>query len=162
MAIIFTWPITNMFLHQCFYTQWLTGALEITLYSGSQPSAADVTANYFTYASQSLVHWTGASWITPTTPDSTTEIAQFMTLNIPLAKTAFRSGTANWAILWGSSSAASVTEAQAQFGPLPLDIFVIVPVTASGGKGVVKMTTTTITSGSSYQPTDVTIRVGLV
>ncbi|CAB4146676.1 hypothetical protein UFOVP1008_37 [uncultured Caudovirales phage] len=161
MAVIFTWPLTNMFLYQSFWSQWgLSGACAITAYSGAQPTAAQITSSYNAYSGQALIHWTGATWIQPTSPNSASETQQFMTLNVPTSKVAFVGGTAQWAILWGPTPA--VTEAAVKTSALPSTIFYVVPVTDNAGKGVVKMTSTALALGSSYQPSDVTIRVGLV
>lgn len=158
MALIFTSPIANLFLFQSIQYLYPANTFTCTIFSGTQPNAAQITSSWSTYSANYLVHWTAGSWVAPTSPD-TFDAPQLMTANVPLAKTAFRSGTASWAILWPQPS---VTEALVQGATLPSTKFLVVPVTVNGGNGVVKLTDTNIVVGNSYQPNDITIRAGIV
>lgn len=146
-------------MYQCFYLQSGTNLWDCTIFAGTQPTAAQITSSYSTYSASALCHWTDATWITPTSAD-TFGVAQLLSANIPTARTAFNTGTASWAILWNHTP--NVSEAAAQGASLPSTAFWVVPVTNNAGNGVLKLTTTSIVSGTSYQPNDITIRVSLI
>lgn len=130
----------------------------VTVFGGTQPTAAQIAASWSTYSAQYLVHWTNVLWFLP--PAFTTlASSQVYNTQIPAGKAAFRSGTATWAIIWNRTN---VSEATIQGATLPSLTagFTVVPVTNSGGNGVVRLTTTSIVSGTSYQPADITLRFG--
>ena len=113
----------------------------ITIYSGSQPSAAAVTAAWSSYNSTNaafLAHFPGASWTNPSA-------GTLVQLSVPAAVNASNSGTAAWAIVWQSS----YTLAQMGTGTLPNAAFLVVPVSLNTGNGVIRMTNLTVTSGTS-------------
>ena len=159
MALIFTTPLANLCMYQCFYLQSGTNTWDCTIFSGTQPTAAQITSNWATYSANYLCHWINATWITPT-DQNTLDALQLLTANIPAATAAFRTGTASWAILWNHTP--NVSEAAVQGASLPSTIFWVVPVTNNGGNGVLRLTTTSIVSGTLYQPNDITIKVSLI
>ena len=159
MALTFFSDLLNAFVHNGIYSQVSWNASvnsSVTVFSGSQPSAASVVSSWSTYSSAYLVHWTGVQWPTPT-GNNTLGSGNQITANTPAAQNAFRSGTAAWAIWWPSN----ISEATVQGSSLPSTSFVILPVSGSAGTGCVRLTSTTIASGTSYQPTDITIRTGI-
>ena len=158
MALTFFSDVLNAFVYNGIYSQvsWnVSTNTSVTVFSGTQPSAADVLASWPTYSAQYLAHWTGVQWPTPA-GYNTLGSGNQITANTPAAQNAFRSGTATWAIWWTSN----ISEATVQGASLPSTAFVILPVSGSTGTGCVRMTSTSLTSGVSYQPTDITIRTG--
>lgn len=130
----------------------------VTIFSGTQPTAAQVVSSWSTYSAQYLVHWPSVTW--PLPPDyQTIQATQTVTASLPAGVAAFRTGTAGWGICWGNLNASAAT---IQGATLPGTQFIVVPVTVSGGNGIIKMTTMSIVSGTSYQPADISFKVGLV
>jgi hypothetical protein len=159
MALIFTSPLANVCRYQCFYLQSGANLWDCTIFSGTQPTAAQITSSWATYSANYLCHWTDVAWQTPI-DTNVLDAAQLLSANIPTARAAFRTGTASWAILWNYTP--NVSEAAVQGASLPSTAFWVVPVTDNAGNGVLKLTTTSIVSGTSYQPNDITIRVSLI
>lgn len=128
----------------------------ITIFSGAQPSASNIISSWTTYNSSALVHWTTSNWLTP--PDSNTlSAAKSTTTSIPTATVAIGSGTAQWGILWSSVHTVGAIQATT----IPSQEFIVVPVSGPTGSGVIKLASTSITSGTSYTYTDTTIRMGI-
>lgn len=122
----------------------------VTIFQGTQPSAAGITSSWSSSSANYLQHWTGVVWNQPNA--NSPPLGNVLQMNaIPTSTTANASGTATWAILWGSN----VSEASVQSGTLPNANFVVGPVTNSTGSGMVRLTSTTVTSGASSSPTDV-------
>lgn len=135
-----------------------TNPSAITLMKGTQPSAASISSSWATYNGSVLIHWDTLNWLEP--PDKLTLTAQKSTTTNLASKTAVGSGTAEWAILW-CRRPSLITEAQVLSTTLPHTSFIVVPASGPTGNGVVKVASTTIVSGTSYQYTDVTIRMGI-
>ena len=165
MALQYQQPHLNMFMHTGVRCA-LNGnnpsiSCPVTIFSGTQPSAANIIASWTSYNGSALVHWTDAQWPQPA-DYNTLGATKATTATLPTAKNAFNSGTATWALIWsGTNIGPTITQANVQSATLPSTYFIVVPVSNGGGNGVVKMTSTTIASGSSYQPIDITLRVGL-
>jgi hypothetical protein len=162
MALTFFSDLLNAFVFNGIQSMWSRNPVtntSLTIFSGTQPTAAQIVSSWSTYSAQYLVHWTGVVWPTPT-GYNTLGSGNSTTATTPAAQNAFRSGTATWAILWPSDG--NIAEGTIQGASLPSTTFVVLPVSASGGTGCVRLTSTTITSGSSYQPTDITIKTGIV
>lgn len=124
-----------------------------TVFTGAQPTPADVIANWTSYNTQFLVHHTGAAWIHPLSNTTT-----FLSLGtIPPLTVAANSGVATWAILWASA----VTQVSLANATIPNTYFVLVPVSEQAGTGVVRYVSTTFVAGNSYQPLDGTISIVL-
>ncbi len=161
MALQFFDCIINKFTRAAFETVSDANAAlncAVTVFDGAQPTTAQITASWSTYSAQYLVHWTNVLW--QSLPTYTTlASSQVYSAQIPAAKAAFRSGTATWGIVWNRTN---VSEALVQGATLPSTPtgFIVFPVTDSGGNGVVRLTTTSIVSGTSYQPTDLSFRFG--
>jgi hypothetical protein len=160
MAVTFFSDVLNAFVYAGIQSMWSWNPsyqTSVTVFSGTQPTAAQVTSSWSTYSAVYLVHWTGVVWPTPI-GYNTLDSGNVTTATTPAAQTAFRSGTATWAILWPFN----ISEATVQGASLPNASFVILPVSASGGTGCVRLASTTIASGTSYQPTDISIKTGIV
>jgi hypothetical protein len=128
------------------------GTHAITIYAGTQPTPATVTANWAAdYASSNanfLGHYQGASWSVPDSSDTAT-------MAVPAAVNATNTGTAAWAILWAANPAIGVMG-----GAIPSAAFMVVPVGLSGGNGVIQLATLDFTSGVSKAIGSGTILVG--
>ena len=162
MALQFFDCINNKFINALYYTiaaGTTNPVVSVTAFSGAQPTAAQVAASWSTYSAQYLVHWTSITW--QTMPNLNNLVSsQTYSAATPVARAAFRTGTATWGIVWNRTN---VTEAAIQGATLPGSTtfgFIVVPVSDSGGNGVIRLTTTSIVSGTSYQPTDLSFRFG--
>lgn len=170
MAIQFSTGVRNLFM-MAGITKSLCGLSEnnfivfpttatnraITLYSGAQPTADTVVANWPTYNTGYLLHWQNIplfNWY----PDLTTPVLSNSTLPAPV--TATGSGTASWAIVWAGNPAAGTGAGQIGNATIPTTGIMVVPVSDVYGAGVVKMSTTTINSGSAYMFLDFTLSAG--
>lgn len=160
MALQFFDCITAKFIRSVYNTvssKTTNAVSSVTIFSGAQPTAAQISASWSTYSAQYLVHWSVA-WYSPPLV-ATLAASQYHYCQLPAAKIAFRSGTAAWGIIWCNSN---LSEATIQGGtmPSPARGYIVVPVSDNGGDGCIKVTSTTITAGSSYQPSDITLRFG--
>lgn len=127
-----------------------TGTFAVTVFQGTQPSAAGITTSWSSSSANYLQHWTGVVWSQPNA--NSPPLGNVIQMNaVPTSTTAHASGTATWAVLWGSN----VTEASVQSGTIPNANFIVGPVTDSTGNGIVRLSSTSITSGASSSPTDV-------
>lgn len=132
-----------------------TTTFAITVFSGAQPTAANITSSWNTYRPNSLIHWTGASWTQPNA--DTFNQGNYCYVNTVLTATAHATGTAEWGILWNTN----VSLATAQGTTLPNTIFIVGTVTTGLSNGIIKLNDTTITSGVSYSPLEVKISMSL-
>lgn len=160
MALQFFDCINNKFINALYNIVSNAGVTvsAVTAFSGAQPTAAQVAASWSTYSAQYLVHWTSVGWnVVPNLSNLTS--TQTYSAATPVARAAFRTGTATWGIVWNKTN---VTEAAIQGATLPTNTFgfIVVPVSDSVGNGVIRLTTTSIVSGTSYQPTDLSFRFG--
>lgn len=161
MAIIFYRSIRHVFLHMGIIRSG-TGAsssltrstFAITVYSGAQPSAADITSTWTNYNTTFLAHWQGVVLDQPAA-GGTIDSLQYLSLYTATgSSTAANSGTASWAIMWPTNP----TQATISGTSLPSTSFIVLPVSLITGSGMVRFNSLTFTSGSSYVIDDVTIR----
>jgi len=118
--------------------------IAVTVFQGTQPTASDITANWTNARANYLQHWTGGYWSQPNA--NTLGSGNLCTLGVPLTpRTANATGTASWGIIWASN----VAEASVQSGTLPNANFIVGPVTDVFGNGMIKMNSTSTTSGSN-------------
>lgn len=102
----------------------------ISVYSGAQPTSAEITANWASYASGSanfLAHFVGGAWSQPSG-------GILLQLTIPPASTALHTGTGTWCILWSTN----VSAAAVALTSLPSTAFIVGPVSDGIGPGVVR------------------------
>jgi hypothetical protein len=122
----------------------------ITIYSGAQPTAQTVEANFINYNQDSascLAHYsTGPTWLY----NAATQTYYFTNTNNTITTNALRSGIATWAIIWMATgvSITSTTDAPAA------SKFIVVPVTNNSGIGVVRYTSISATQGQAFRPYD--------
>lgn len=116
--------------------------LGVTIYGGTAPTAAAVAASWVTYNSSTadyLVHFTNMAWNQP----GSGTLLQMSTA--PTAQTPVHNGTATWAIIW----AGQPTAPQLASSTLPFANFLLVSVSDSIGDGVVRFSSTTMSTLSS-------------
>jgi hypothetical protein len=127
----------------------LTTTVAVTLFKGSQPTAADVTANWTTHSPNVLVHWTGVGFTQPFN-DLTLGVNVF-----PTPTVATGTGTATWAIIWATNVATLG-------GTLPNTSFLVVPASNTSNLGVIRVLNENITSGQSIGLAEGTIKAASV
>lgn len=123
----------------------------LTVYSGIQPTAQIVEASWTSYNSNNsicLAHYNSSA--APVFYYNSGTLTYFFTnTSGAITTTALNSGTATWAIIWMTDNAdISLTSIPAS------GKFVVVPVTTTGGVGVIRYTNTTATQGSAFAPYD--------
>lgn len=126
-------------------------ARAFTVYSGVQPTAQTVEANWGSYNSSNsicLAHYTDSTAAT-FSYNSPTLTYYFTNTSDTITATALNSGTATWAIIWMASSVDVSLVSIPASGK-----FVVVPVTNNAGVGVIRYTSTTATQGSAFTPYD--------
>jgi hypothetical protein len=122
----------------------------ITIYSGAQPTAQTIEANFINYNQDSagcLAHYsTGPTWLY----NDGTKTYYFTNTSNTITTNALRSGTASWAIIWMATgvSITSTTDAPAS------SKFIVVPVTNNSGIGVIRYTSISTTQGQAFVPYD--------
>lgn len=129
------------------------GGVGVTVYSGVQPSAATITANWSLYNStvtEYLIHFFSVGWTQPLGG-----LATFASITtFPTLTAATRSGTGAWCIIW----ATNVTAPQLASGTLPNTSFLVAPVSDLAGTGTVRFNPDTIfVAASTYNIADGTI-----
>jgi len=116
----------------------LTSTVAITIYSGSQPTAATIAANWSSYNSTNsnfLVHFTGAGWTQPLNGE-----AQFCSITtFPAATPATNTGTGSWCIIWSTNPLLAAMGT----GTIPTTSFLVGAVTDLAGDGIVRFNPTT-------------------
>jgi len=121
-----------------------------TIYSGAQPTAQTVEANFINYNQDSascLAHYSsGVTWLY----NGPTRTYYFTNTSNTITTNALRSGTASWAIIWKANSVSitSTTDAPAA------SKFIVVPVTNNSGVGVIRYTSISTTQGQAFVPYD--------
>lgn len=121
----------------------LSATTAVTVYGGTQPSAADIANNWANYKSSSsncLAHYVDATWNIPQLHGPLLAID-----NVPTTSPALNSGEATWAIFWITN----VTLANVQGSTLPSTNFIVVPCSSLTGKGVIRFIDPVFTAGVS-------------
>lgn len=152
--MLFTSPFLNLYIKRGIIDN-MSSTFAITVFSGSQPTAANITSSWSSYNTTSLIHWTGAAWTQPNA--DTFDQGNYCYVNNVLTATAHATGTATWGILWRSN----VTLATVQGATLPDTVFITGTVTTALSNGIIKLSNTSITSGQSYSPLEVKISLSL-
>ena len=117
-----------------------TSAKAITVYAGTQPTAAaivaDWTANYTSGNANFLAHYSGVIWT------QTSNVAVITTF--PTASNTVNTGTGTWCVLWTTNPLLA-----AMSGAIPTTSFIVAPVSDIIGKGVIKYTNVSFVSGTA-------------
>jgi len=121
----------------------------ITIYSGTQPTAQVIEANWTDYnqsASACLAHYSaGPAWLW----NEGTLTYYFTNTSDTVTTNALNSGTAAWAIIWNATAVNINVEDLPNSGR-----FIVVPVTTNTGTGIIRYTSLTTTSGQPFAPYD--------
>jgi hypothetical protein len=137
MALIFNGNIRRLFLGRGVWGAFFPGPWSISVFKGTQPTAAELQSAWSTYNANLLAHYLSANWTQP--GDSI-----FLQLTIPASVNAVGDGAASWAVLWNSN----ISLAAVQGASLPSPNGLIVPCTDSIGDGVIRFTDVNFTNGS--------------
>ena len=121
----------------------------ITIYSGSQPTAQVIEADWTSYnqsANICLAHYSsGPDWLW----NDLTRTYYFTNTSNTITTNALRSGTAAWAIIWDGNSVNINTEILPNAGR-----FIVVPLSLTNSNGIIRYTNLTTTSGQAFLPYD--------
>ena len=120
-------------------------ATSVTVYSGTQPTAATILANWGNYNSSNsnlLAHFEPIVWIIAPGNANAVQIQ-----GTPTA-TPISSGTATWAILWTG------LQANISSSTIPTTSFFVAPVTDISGTGIIRFTSAVLTSGTPVNIAD--------
>jgi len=115
--------------------------LGVTVYSGVAPTAAAVALSWATYNStvgNYLVHFTNMIWSQPG------QGTLLQMTGAPTPVTPVNNGVASWAIIWAGQPSAP----QLASSTLPFSKFLVVSVSDGVGDGVIRFTSTALTTGS--------------
>lgn len=140
MALLFHPNIRNLYLGRGVAAAF-AGTWAMSIYSGEQPAAAQISSNWQLYNEASagfLAHYLGAAWTQPSN-------GLLLQLVLPTAVIPVRSGVATWAILW----ATNVTVAATQGTTLPNASFMVVACSTNLEQGVIRFVDPTMTAGVS-------------
>ena len=128
--------------------QEVTTVKPFTVYSGPQPTAQQVEANWTSYNSNNaicLAHYDGAAFAF----NAGTNTYYWTNPTQTITTTALNSGSATWAIIWHDTPVdISLTSVPSQ------GLFVVVPVTTTTGVGVIRYTDIVATQGQPFIPYD--------
>lgn len=155
MALTFSASVTNLMANGAIQSN-LGGvsvsnhntASSVTIYSGVQPTAENILANWSSYNSTNttcLIHYTPVIW------QLATGNASAVVITNSTATAPINSGTASWAILW---STMQVTTSQLASGTIPTASFFVAPVSDITGTGIIRFTSTVLTSGTPVNIVD--------
>jgi hypothetical protein len=158
MALIFSTSITKLMT-----TSGISSILSpsndntaITVYSGTQPAAADIITNWASYTSSNancLAHFNGCIWQTQPVGSSLAQVATYPT------STPAYSGIATWAILWCNMD---VNASQLSGSVIPTSLFFVVPVSDTTGTGIIRFESTTFVAGTPVSVLDASILTNFV
>lgn len=133
MTVKFHSNIANLMVGRGILPAGFNAPSGISIYSGTQPTAAQIVAdwaNYNSAKSNFLAHYSGAIWIQPLDGD-----AKFCSLDtIPAAVMPTNAGEAKWCIIW-SSDVSSVSLASSV---LPNNVFIVGEVTTLSASGIIR------------------------
>jgi len=139
MAIKFHTNIRNLAIGRGILAAGFNAASSISIYSGTQPTASDILANWANYTSNNaafLAHYVGGIWTQPLSGDAT--FASLTTFPADVVPT--HAGTGEWCILWPSNvSATSVV-----LSTIPNLDFIVGPVTSLTGGGIIRFSPDTV------------------
>lgn len=126
----------------------------LTIYSGAQPTPATLISSWSSYNNtNSNLLWHAQSGLTLTIPASGVSIYASTTPSaIPV-----RDGIASWAVMWSSSVAYSAMGTST----IPTQSFMICPVSVTTGNGVVRLTSTTLSTATTATIINLGFSIGL-
>lgn len=140
--MIYASTLTNLYIKRGII-DGCAANIALTVFQGTQPSAAAITSSWSSASANYLQHWTGAYWTQPNS--NTVGNGGACQMGTVVAQNAYATGTATWGIIWGSN----VSEANIQSATLPNANFIVGPVSTATGNGMIIMNTTSTTAGSN-------------
>lgn len=113
----------------------------MTMYSGAQPTPATLISSWSSYNyNSSNFLWHAQTGLTLAVTGGVSIYASAIPSAVPV-----RSGTASWAVVWsGAVSTGTMTTSS-----IPNSNFMICPVSLSTSNGVVRLTSTTLSAGTT-------------
>lgn len=130
--------IENLLIGRGILGGGLTLPIGISVFSGEQPSAAELIANWSAYNSTNpnfLIHFKNVVWSHPMNG-----AAKFCSISVfPPPTLPLHTGTGQWCIIWTSNP----SDGQLTSTALPQQSFLMGPVSALDGKGIVRFTGST-------------------
>lgn len=130
--------------------------VSLTVYSGSQPTAETIENNWTNYNTTYLFHMPNVEYELLFNT-SNTQTGLITNCNFPTSNAAINGGTASWCIIWCSNVQNGTGSGQIANTVIPDTEFLVGPVTEPWGNGVVRLTSTTISSAQTYNFVDSTI-----
>lgn len=130
--------------------------VSLTVYSGTQPSAANVANNWSTYNTSYLFHMPDVEYKLQD-PTSNTLCGLITNANSPTSNAAVNSNTASWCIIWCSNVQEGSGAGQLSNTAIPNGNFLVGPVTVYTGNGIVRLSDLAITSSNTYNFVDSSI-----
>jgi hypothetical protein len=148
------------FIYQVFW-EWVNfnayvNKFACTVFPGVQPRANDILANWTNYNTTSLWTCERITWNNVSMTDENLHHIQAQANGA----VAHASGVGTWAIIWPNTNDA-VTHAKVIGATIPSKIFIVIPVSTTGGSGMLRFKDTTFTNGARNDYVDLTIRVGV-
>jgi len=165
MTVIYHRNIRNCYLAQgimknlpdwVYYQPGSPYVASITIYGGSQPTAATIEATWTNYNTSYLLHLPDTSIQQPTAQTPGTGVA-IINYGVPTVQTATNTGTAAWAILWLQNIAAGSSSGQIGNATLPSTNFMVLPVSDLTKTYPVRLSNTSIETGLTYTIGDLNI-----
>ena len=159
MALIFSPSITKLMAASgiaSLLSPYYNTPTAITVYSGTQPTAATILANWTDYNSGSvncLANFNGCIWATQPVGSALTQVQTYPTA-IPI-----NSGTVTWAILWCNMN---VNNTQLSDTTIPTTLFFVVPVSDTTGTGIIRFESIALVTGTSVSILDASILTNFI
>lgn len=160
MTILFNDNIKNLIIGRGLLNQMpgatgsgaFIGTVSVTVFSGVQPSAATISANWTNYNTAYLAHWTSVQFYQPlyNVPGSGVMLTMY---GSPAPTLGYNTGTASWGIIWMSDILPNTIQGSA----LPNANFIVGNVSLGGGSGIIRMADLSIVSGNSHSLLDCSI-----
>lgn len=130
--------------------------VSLTVYSGSQPSAATISNTWTDYNLTYLFHMRGVQYKL-SSPSSNTNCGLLTNDNNPTSEAALNSGTAAWCIIWCSDVVSGTNPGELSDTTIPNSQFIVGPVTLYSGNGIVRLSNLSIVGSSQYTLVDSTV-----
>lgn len=140
MTVKFTTSIRNLTIGRGILSG-IAASVAVTVYSGVQPTAANIITNWASFNSANanfLLHYSSVGFTQPAS-------GILMTVTtFPVSTLPTNTGTGAWAIIWSTNPLIGVMN-----GAIPTTSFIVGPVSDSVGNGIIRFSNTTITTGVS-------------
>lgn len=130
MAIVFSQSVNNLLIGRGLMAA-IAGSSAISIYSGTQPTSAQIEASWLSFNSSSgdfLAHYVGGVWTQP----SNGILLQLTGLPSPVP--AMRTGTGTWCIVWTTN----VSDVEVAGSTLPHTNFIVGACSNEVGDGIIR------------------------